>query len=116
MRRIVIDSARNRKRLKRGGGRERVDLELAELPIADTDPDELLALDEALTELARTSPDKARLVNLRFFAGMTIEQAAEAMGIATSTADRHWAYARAWLYRRMGAADAGSTPPENRMG
>jgi RNA polymerase sigma factor (TIGR02999 family) len=105
MRRIVIDNARHRKRLKRGGGLERVDLEQVDLP-ADAAPEDLLALDESLTALAAEHPNEARLVSLRFFAGLTIEQAAAAMGVAPSTADRYWAYARAWLYRRMSPADA----------
>ena len=110
MRRIVIDNARHRKRLKRGGGLERVDLERVDLERvdlpADAAPEDLLALDESLTALAAEHPNEARLVSLRFFAGLTIEQAAAAMGIATSTADRYWAYARAWLYRRMSPGDA----------
>jgi RNA polymerase sigma factor (TIGR02999 family) len=104
MRRIMIDNARRRKRFKRGGDRERVDLDLVELA-EYTAPDDLLALDEALTALTEKHPDEARLVNLRFFAGLTIEQAAHAMGVSTATADRYWAYARAWLYRRMSAGD-----------
>lgn len=104
MRRIVIDSARRRRRLKRGGGLERVDVNLGNLP-AGAAPDDLLALDDALAALAADHPDKAKLVSLRFFAGLTVEEAAEAMNISTSTADRHWAYARAWLYRRMNAGE-----------
>jgi RNA polymerase sigma factor (TIGR02999 family) len=115
MRRIVIDRARRRKRLKRGGGLDRVDLELADLA-TDAVPDEVLALDEALTALAEKHPDKARLVNLRYFAGLTIEEAARAMGISTSTADRHWAYARAWLYRHMSAGEGPADRTGNRMG
>jgi RNA polymerase sigma factor (sigma-70 family) len=68
--------------------------------------DELLALDEALAELAVKHPDKAELVKLRYFAGLTVAEAAQALGISTSTADRHWTYARAWLYRRI-VGDAG---------
>jgi RNA polymerase sigma factor (sigma-70 family) len=63
--------------------------------------DELLALDEALTLLAREHPEKAALVQLRFFAGLTVDEAAQSLGISPSTADRHWTYARAWLYRRI---------------
>ena len=74
----------------------------------DDPPEELIALDEALTKLAEEQPAKARLVNLRYFGGLTHEEAAQAMGISRSTADRHWAYARAWLYRYM-ASDQG--PP-----
>jgi RNA polymerase sigma factor (sigma-70 family) len=64
-------------------------------------PDELLALDEALAQLALKHPDKAELVKLRYFAGLTVAEAAQALGISTSTADRHWTYARAWLFRRI---------------
>ena len=103
MRRILVDNARRRRRLKRGGDRSRVDLEKLELP-ADAMADELIALDEALTQLAEKHPDKARLVNLRYFGGLTNEEAAAALGISTSTADRHWAYAKAWLYRKMASA------------
>lgn len=100
MRRILVDSARRKGRLKRGGGQQRVDLETLALTVHDP-PDELVALDEALTQLAHDHPEKARLVNLRYFGGLTHEDAAQAIGISTSTADRHWAFARAWLYRRM---------------
>ena len=105
MRRILVENARRRGRLKRGGGMRRADLDPAELAV-DAPPDELVALDEALTELAKQHPDKASLVKLRFFAGLTIEEAAAALGIGTSTADRHWAFARAWLYRHMDSESA----------
>jgi RNA polymerase sigma factor (TIGR02999 family) len=104
MRRILVDNARRRGRLKRGGGATRVDLDTAGLTV-DQPPDELVALDEALAKLAEQHPEKAQLVKLRYFAGLTIEEAAQALGIGTSTADRHWAFARAWLYRQM--EDAG---------
>ena len=100
MRRILVDNARRRGRMKRGGGMRRVELDPAELTV-DQPPDELIALDEALAKLAETHPEKAQLVKLRYYAGLTIEEAARALGIATSTADRHWAFARAWLYRQM---------------
>ncbi len=100
MRRILIDTARRKHRLKRGGGRERIDLDRLELaaPAAD---DNLLALDEALTKLAEAEPAVAELVKLRYFAGLTIEQTAAALGVSVRTANRHWAYARAWLYQRL---------------
>jgi RNA polymerase sigma factor (TIGR02999 family) len=104
MRRILVEHARHRSRVKRGGRMQRVSLDDAPLLTIDQPPDELLSLDEALNALAEKHPEKARLVNLRFFAGLSIGQAAEALGISTATADRHWAYARAWLYRRMGSA------------
>jgi RNA polymerase sigma factor (TIGR02999 family) len=100
MRRILVESARHKKRLKHGGGLRRQDLEAIQ-PALDAPPDELLALDEALTELAALHPEKAELVKLRYFAGMTIPEAAQALGVSTSTADRHWSYARAWLFRRL---------------
>jgi RNA polymerase sigma factor (TIGR02999 family) len=94
MRRILIDNARRKQTRKRGGGLERHQLE----GIAAPEPDEeLLALDEALNKLAAIDPLKAQLVELRYFAGLTGEQAAEVLGISPTTADRYWAYARAWL-------------------
>ncbi len=100
MRRILVENARRRGRLKRGGDLNRVDLDKLEVTVDDP-PDELIALDEALIKLAETQPEKAQLVNLRYFGGLTHEEAAQALGISTSTADRHWAYARAWLYRHI---------------
>ncbi len=94
MRRILIDNARRKRTQKRGGGLKRQPLEAVAAPEPDED---LLALDEALEKLAAQDPVKARLVELRYFAGLTAEQAAEVLGISPSTADRHWAYARAWL-------------------
>ena len=105
MRRILLDAARNRGRLKRGAGMKRVDLDSPELTTHDP-PDRLIALDEALTELAKAHPERARLVNLRYFGGLTHEEAARAMGVSVSTADRQWAYARAWLYRHMAAGES----------
>jgi RNA polymerase sigma factor (TIGR02999 family) len=100
MRRILVDNARRRLSLKRGGGAERVDIEKLDLPV-DALADDVIALDEALVRLAEKDPDKARLVSLRFFGGLTNEEAAAALGISTATADRAWAYAKAWLYREM---------------
>jgi RNA polymerase sigma factor (TIGR02999 family) len=100
MRRILVERARMRRRLKRGGDRQRLDLDALQLAVPEA-ADELLALEEALVELARKHPDKAELVKLRYFAGLTVAEAAQALGISTSSADRHWAYARAWLYRRI---------------
>jgi RNA polymerase sigma factor (TIGR02999 family) len=104
MRRILIDGARRKKRIKHGGDRLRISLD-ATLTIADAEPDDLLALDEALTQLAAEAPDKAQLVKLRYFAGLTVEEAAAAMDISPSTAKRHWAYARAWLYNALNPRD-----------
>jgi RNA polymerase sigma factor (TIGR02999 family) len=108
MRRILVEGARRRGRIKRGGQMRRTDVDSVELTVPDP-PDDLIALDEALVALAEAHPEKARLVNLRYFGGLTHEDAARAMGISVSTADRHWAFARAWLYRRM-AAEEGRTP------
>jgi RNA polymerase sigma factor (TIGR02999 family) len=100
MRRILINRARDKKRAKRGGERRRVDLDQFEIAL-DTSDDQLIALDEALSHLAVEDPDAARLVNLRFFAGLKLKDAAVALGLAPRTAERLWAYARAWLYARL---------------
>jgi RNA polymerase sigma factor (sigma-70 family) len=100
MRRILIEKARRKKRLKRGGRLKRIDLENVELTL-DGPSDDLIALDEALTKLSQQHPDKAQLVKLRYFAGLTVNEAANVLGISTSTADRHWTYARAWLFREL---------------
>jgi RNA polymerase sigma factor (TIGR02999 family) len=100
MRRILVEQSRKRARLKRGGDRQRLDLDALQLSLPEV-ADELLALDEALTEFARKHPDKAELVNLRYFAGLTVDEAAQSLAISPSTADRHWTFARAWLYRRI---------------
>ncbi|HVA45959.1 MAG TPA: ECF-type sigma factor [Pirellulales bacterium] len=100
MRRILIDRARHKRTLKAGGDRQRV--ELVDLALASAGPDlDLLALDDALAKLEEKDPRMAKVVKLRFFAGLTIEAAAEALGIATSTADTDWAYARSWLRLEM---------------
>ena len=100
MRRILINRARDKQRLKRGGQRRRVDLDSIEVAL-DTPDDELLALDEALEMLATEEPLCATLVNLRFFAGLSQGEAAQMLDIPRRTADRHWAYARAWLLERL---------------
>jgi RNA polymerase sigma factor (TIGR02999 family) len=105
MRRILVENARRRHRLKRGGDRARVDLEKAEPTAPETD-DDLLALDEALDRLAKQDPIKAQLVQLRVFAGLTVVQAAEILGLSRSTADRYWAYAQAWLRVEIAGRDA----------
>ena len=109
MRRILVDNARKRGRIKRGGDMNRVDLDKIEVTVNDP-PDELIALDEALIKLAQEHPQKAQLVNLRYFGGLTHEEAAQALGISISTANRHWAYARAWLYRYMSSNQDPSRP------
>jgi RNA polymerase sigma factor (TIGR02999 family) len=101
MRRILINRARDKNRQKRGGrDLRRVDLDTIEIAL-DTPDEDLLALDEALQELAASDKLCADLVQLRFFAGLTQGQAAEALGMPRRTADRHWAYARAWLFDRL---------------
>jgi RNA polymerase sigma factor (TIGR02999 family) len=100
MRRILLNRARDKKRVKRGGDRSRVDLDQIEIAL-ETPDDQLIALDEALTQLTAEDPDAARLVNLRFFAGLTLKDIAASLGIPLRTAERQWAYARAWLYSHM---------------
>jgi RNA polymerase sigma factor (TIGR02999 family) len=107
MRRIVLDRARDRKRLKRGGPRRREALDLEGLMTDDTPPDDLIDLDEALTRLAEIDPRGAELVKLRLFAGLTLDEAAQALGVARRTAERDWAFARAWLFRQLDPKDSG---------
>ena len=97
MRRILVERARRRTALKRGGGADRVSLDDVEIPIFVADDDKLLAVDEALEKLAAVHPRHAELVKLRYFTGMTFEEAASLLGIAVPTAKEWWAYARAWL-------------------
>jgi RNA polymerase sigma factor (TIGR02999 family) len=96
MRRILIDRARKRSRVRHGAGLQRVNLDSVDFAMT-TDNATLLELDEALRKLALESPDKAKLVELRFFAGLKLKEAAEALGSSPATAKRHWSYARAWL-------------------
>ena len=100
MRRILINRARDKNRHKRSGGWQRVELDAIEIAF-DTPAEDLLALDEALQQLAAHDKLCSDLVQLRFFAGLTLGEAAEAMGVPRRTADRHWAYARAWLFDRL---------------
>lgn len=100
MRRILVENARRKQSLKRGGQFQKVDLDFVNPEIEGQQID-LLALDEALTVLEAEYPEKAQLVKLRFFAGLTIPDAAKAMGISHATAERHWAYARTWLYSKL---------------
>ncbi len=97
MRRIMIDRARHKQSRKAGGGRRRLDLDDIEPALEEGDGDRLLALDEALRQLEAEDPRKAELVTLRFFAGLTAEQAAAALGVSLSTVEKDWAYARSWL-------------------
>jgi RNA polymerase sigma factor (TIGR02999 family) len=109
MRRILVDNARRKLTEKHGGDRRRIDL-------ADVDPAaperaaDLVALDEALTKLAGEDPVKAGLVTLRYFAGLSVEQAAEVLGVSRATADRYWAYARTWLFCELGGGRDADPP------
>jgi RNA polymerase sigma factor (TIGR02999 family) len=96
MRRILIDNARAKQRLKRGGDRKRLDLESIDLACTAA-PDELLELDELIVKLGSEDPEAGQIVKLRYFAGLSIEETAQLMGISRSTAYEHWAYARGWL-------------------
>jgi RNA polymerase sigma factor (TIGR02999 family) len=100
MRRILVEQARRKRRLRHGGGLNRLDVDALDL-VADVADERLLALDEAMTKLAAEEPTVAEVVKLRYFAGFTIEQAAEVLGISVRTANRHWAYARAWLHQQL---------------
>jgi RNA polymerase sigma factor (TIGR02999 family) len=107
MRRILVEQARRKRSLKRGRGLVRQELDEAE-SAAPEPREDLLALDEALERLSAKDKLKADLVKLRYFAGLTGEQAAQALGISRATADRYWAYARSWLHREMTHGDAGT--------
>ena len=100
MRRILVDNARRKKRPKHGGDRQRLELDEV-CPLPHDPSDDLLALDEALARLAIQEPTKAGLVKLRYFAGLSLNEAAEALGISRATAKRYWTYARAWLYAEI---------------
>jgi RNA polymerase sigma factor (TIGR02999 family) len=102
MRRILVNRARDKGRLKRGGGRRRFSLEGIDVPATEASPADLLALDEALDGLAQQDAVCAQLVKLRLFAGLPLGEAAKALGLPRRTADRCWAFARAWLYQRLG--------------
>jgi len=110
MRRILVEQARRKQRVRHGGGRKRIDLDEACSVVLPPDND-LLALDEALTRLAARDPVRAQLVTLHFFAGLTMPEAAQSLGISLSTAERNWRFARAWLYAELtdqaSAADSG---------
>jgi RNA polymerase sigma factor (TIGR02999 family) len=100
MRRILIESARRKSRLKRGGQQERVDLDQVQLA-TESDPATVLSIDQALERLAKAHPQKAELVKLRFFVGLSLPEAARALNLSETTAKRHWAFARAWLYGEL---------------
>jgi RNA polymerase sigma factor (TIGR02999 family) len=102
MRRILIDNARRKHALRHGGGQQRVDMEDVDI-VAPADGDELLAVNEMLDKLAAQNKVEAELVKLRYFVGMTLEEAAQVLGISARTADNYWAHARAWLFREIKA-------------
>jgi RNA polymerase sigma factor (TIGR02999 family) len=108
MRRILIEQARRKGRVRHGGGRQRVDLDLEHTLTLPPPEDDLLALDEALARLAALAPARAELVKLRFFAGLTMPEAAALLGISLATAERHWAFARTWLFAEL----TGEPPPD----
>ena len=107
MRRILVENARRKQRLKHGGALRRVEPDEELLPFEGNDGD-VLAVHEALEQLAAEDPQTAELVKLHFFAGLPLEQAAELLGLSARTAYRNWSYARAWLFRRL---DGGATGP-----
>ena len=101
MRRILVDNARRRNTQKHGGGYQRVELPDVQTEVSERNEVDLLALDEALDELEQQWPEKAKLVKLRFFAGLTIPEAAQALQISRATAERYWAFSRTWLYTKL---------------
>jgi RNA polymerase sigma factor (TIGR02999 family) len=105
MRRILIDRARDRKRLKRGGAARRQRLDLDSLVRADVPPDDLIDLDEAVARLSAVDARAALLVKLRLFGGLSLDEAARALGVVRRTAERDWAFARAWLFRQLNPGD-----------
>jgi RNA polymerase sigma factor (TIGR02999 family) len=113
MRRILVEQARRKGRVRHGGGRRRVELE--DVPTVDPDAraGDLVALDEAVDALARVEPVKAEVVKLRYFAGLTIEETAACLGISSATAKRHWAVARAWLYHHLSAENESGDSARN---
>jgi RNA polymerase sigma factor (TIGR02999 family) len=112
MRRILVENARLKGTRKRGGDRARVGLDQVEIAAPDVTED-LVALDEALMQLADREPKAAKLVELRYFAGLTIKQAAEVLGISPRSADSLWAYARAWLLQKLRGEDQATSPGGN---
>jgi RNA polymerase sigma factor (TIGR02999 family) len=104
MRRILVDNARRKQRDKRGGRRRRVELDES-VPAPPSAADDLLALDEALTRLAAEDPEAAAVVQLRYFAGLSVEEAARGLGLSRAAAYRHWTFARAWLLNELTGAD-----------
>jgi RNA polymerase sigma factor (TIGR02999 family) len=112
MRRILVDNARRKQTAKHGGQRVREELDEAHLVSPEPD-DDILALDEALAKLTQQDPIKAELVKLRYFAGMTADEAAETLGISSTTGERYWNYARAWLHQQIQLDRAAGSLPES---
>jgi RNA polymerase sigma factor (TIGR02999 family) len=110
MRRILVENARRKRSLRRGGGRQRIELDDLDVAAPEVS-DDLLALDESLNQLAAAEPQAAELVKLRYFAGLTIKEAAEVLGVSPRTADLIWAYSKAWLLQRM-QGDGPAFPPD----
>jgi RNA polymerase sigma factor (TIGR02999 family) len=111
MRRILVEQARRKRRVRHGGGKHRIDLDEG-CSLVEPPDDDLLALDEALTRLAALKPDRAEVVKLRFFAGLTMAETAMALGIAQPTAERYWAFARTWLYAELRGEDEDAAAAE----
>jgi RNA polymerase sigma factor (TIGR02999 family) len=109
MRRILVENARRKQAIKHGGGKRRVPLE--EFHRVAESPEDMLDLDDALTRFAAEEPDKARLVQLRFFAGLSTPDAAAALGISVATAERWWTFARTWLYSELAGSEKKSSDP-----
>ena len=101
MRRILIDRARSKQARRHGGGQERLDIDEVEIAAPVGNEEETLAVNEALDQLAAVHPEKAELVKLRYFAGLSFEEVAEVLGMSLTTAEREWAYARGWLHRKI---------------
>jgi len=109
MRRILVENARRKGSMKRGEGRRRMDLDAVSMAI-ETPAEDLIALDEAFTRLTEEDPEAAEVVKLSYFGGLTLEEAAEVLGISRRTAQRYWAFARAWLYEEMTRGEEPSAP------
>jgi RNA polymerase sigma factor (TIGR02999 family) len=113
MRRILVENARRKGRTRHGGGMSRIDFDMASCETAAAPSVDLLALDEALTRLAAEAPAKAEVVKLRFFAGLTMPEIAAALGVSLTTAERHWTYARTWLYAELDDRDPARAGQQN---
>jgi len=112
MRRVLLDSARRRSAVKRGSGGQKLSLDDAATVSIETSDENLIALDKALNELATFDPQQSRLIEMRYFGGMTIEETAEALGLSPATVKREWALARAWLYKSITGTDEPDEPNE----